>query len=203
MSIKERREREEQARHRDILSAAEAVFTRNGYFNARMEDIAEAAELAKGTLYYYFKSKDEIFVRLLERESRKVNEEIRRRIPEDCSFREALEQIVAFSLEYFEKNRSFLKMVLPCMCGFIAFKKKDLVARSTQGFEAHGEFIREILSQKIRQEGLPIRVDELLEFIKTMQIGIGLKLLEGRRDEAQAAARFFLDLIRRNMEETS
>jgi hypothetical protein len=40
---------------RDIHVAAEEVFARRGYHEARMDDIAEAAELAKGTLYYYFR----------------------------------------------------------------------------------------------------------------------------------------------------
>jgi hypothetical protein len=40
-----------------------------------------------------------------------------------------------------------------------------------------------------------------MKFLKTLQIGIGLKLLDGRKDEAQAAVRFFLDLIRRVMED--
>lgn len=60
MGVKERRGREEKARLAAILVAAENVFSEHGYYQARMDDIAEAAELAKGTLYYYFKSKDEI-----------------------------------------------------------------------------------------------------------------------------------------------
>ena len=76
-----------------------------------MDDIADAAELAKGTLYYYFKSKDEIFLQLLERESRKVDDEIRRRITASSSFLEALGQTIAFYLEYFEKNHGFSEVV--------------------------------------------------------------------------------------------
>src|SRR5256884_5904370 len=43
-----------------ILRAATRVFARNGYFNSKVADIARAAEVADGTVYLYFKSKDEI-----------------------------------------------------------------------------------------------------------------------------------------------
>ncbi|HEX7776911.1 MAG TPA: helix-turn-helix domain-containing protein [Parvibaculum sp.] len=44
-----------------IIDAALALFRANGYRRTAMEDIAQAANVAKGTLYLYFKSKDELF----------------------------------------------------------------------------------------------------------------------------------------------
>lgn len=200
MGVKERRKREEKARLATILVAAENIFSEHGYYQARMDDIAEAAELAKGTLYYYFKSKDEIFLHLLERESRRVHEEIQKRISEESSFLEALKEAMEFYLEYFEKNHGFLKMFLPCMCGFIRFEDEGTLRKSTKSFEYHGEFVREALKKKMSCEGVPLNLEDLLKFIKTLQIGIGLKLLEGNKAEAKAAARFFLDLMKKVME---
>ena len=45
-----------------ILRAATRVFARNGYFNSKVADIARAADVADGTVYLYFKSKDEILM---------------------------------------------------------------------------------------------------------------------------------------------
>ena len=53
-------------RRRDILEAAELVFATRGFAAARMDDIAETAGVAKGTLYLYFRSKQVLFVELLE-----------------------------------------------------------------------------------------------------------------------------------------
>ena len=61
MGIIERKEREKEQRRNDILDAAERVFFRKGYDRATMDDVASAAELSKGTLYLYFKSKDELY----------------------------------------------------------------------------------------------------------------------------------------------
>ncbi len=50
-----------------ITEAATAVFSRQGFDKARMDDIAQEANLSKGTLYLYFKSKDAIIKHLLEK----------------------------------------------------------------------------------------------------------------------------------------
>ncbi len=50
-----------------IVNAAEEVFTQKGLDNARMEDIAEETGLSKGTLYLYFKSKDDLIAAVLDR----------------------------------------------------------------------------------------------------------------------------------------
>jgi AcrR family transcriptional regulator len=201
MSIKERREREEKGRLDAILAAAEAIFARSGYYQTRMEDIAREAELAKGTLYYYFKSKDEIYLHLLDREARAVHEEIRTRITEESSLLEALRKSFDFYLEYFEKNPAYLKMFLPCMCGTIRFESGADLRSAALDDEPRGAFIGEMLKKKLRREKLPFSPEDMMKFLKTLQIGIGLKLLDGHKAEAKAAVRFFLDLIRRVMED--
>ena len=60
MGITERKEREKQQRREEIIQAAEEVFFSKGFENSTMDDIAERAELSKGTLYLYFKSKEDL-----------------------------------------------------------------------------------------------------------------------------------------------
>ncbi|MDP1715648.1 MAG: TetR/AcrR family transcriptional regulator [Anaerolineales bacterium] len=50
-----------------IINAAEDVFTKKGFDEARMDDIAEGTGLSKGTLYLYFKSKDDLIIAILDR----------------------------------------------------------------------------------------------------------------------------------------
>jgi len=50
-----------------IINAAEDVFTKKGFDEARMDDIAEETGLSKGTLYLYFKSKDDLIIAILDR----------------------------------------------------------------------------------------------------------------------------------------
>lgn len=67
MGTKERREREKLQRQNDILDAAEKVFFEKGFNVAKMDDVADAAELSKGTLYLYFKNKEELYFGLTHR----------------------------------------------------------------------------------------------------------------------------------------
>jgi AcrR family transcriptional regulator len=64
MGIKERKKREREMRRQHIMVAAKRVFTQKGYDKSTVEDIAREAELSPGTLYLYFKSKDELYASL-------------------------------------------------------------------------------------------------------------------------------------------
>ncbi|MBN1996078.1 TetR/AcrR family transcriptional regulator [candidate division KSB1 bacterium] len=67
MGITERREREKERRKNEILNAAEKVFFTRGIAVATMDEVAEKAELSKGTLYLYFPSKQAVYFGLAER----------------------------------------------------------------------------------------------------------------------------------------
>jgi len=64
MGIQERKEREKARRRQQIIVAAKRVFSAKGFNKATMEDIAKEAELSPGTIYLYFKNKDELYASL-------------------------------------------------------------------------------------------------------------------------------------------
>jgi len=61
MGIAERREREKGLRRETILDAAEKLIFSKGIEQTTMEEVAEVAEISKGTIYLYFKNKDDLF----------------------------------------------------------------------------------------------------------------------------------------------
>jgi len=65
VGTRERREREKKQRREDILDAARELFWERGYEGTTMPQIAAAAELAPGTLYLYFPSKQALYAELL------------------------------------------------------------------------------------------------------------------------------------------
>src|SRR6478752_7103533 len=60
-----------------ILAAAERIFARHGFFAAKVADVAKEAGVADGTIYLYFKSKDELLISWFERRMQQVNETLR------------------------------------------------------------------------------------------------------------------------------
>ncbi len=64
MGIQERKERDRERRRQDIMVAARRVFSAKGYEKTTMEDIAREVELSPGTLYLYFKNKDDLYASL-------------------------------------------------------------------------------------------------------------------------------------------
>ena len=81
-----------------ILVAAERIFARHGFFAARVSEIAKEAGVADGTIYLYFKSKDDLLISLFENRMRQVNEELRVAIAD----RPPAEQLRAFIRTYLQ-----------------------------------------------------------------------------------------------------
>jgi AcrR family transcriptional regulator len=65
-NAQERKAQERQARRRRIQEAARTVFTERGYAGASIELIARAAQLSVGAIYLYFRSKEDLYVSLIE-----------------------------------------------------------------------------------------------------------------------------------------
>ncbi len=104
MGIAERKEREKEQRRNDIIDAAERIFFRKGIDNATMDEIAEEAELSKGTLYLYFKSKEELLFAINLRAMKILSDMFRKALSQNKSTIENLLEIgrayVRFSHEY-------------------------------------------------------------------------------------------------------
>ena len=85
-----------------ILDAAERVFAHAGFFNARVADIARDAGVADGTIYLYFKNKDDVLISLFESRMERVNGRLNEVIAQrPCG----KDKLVAFIATYLEMIR--------------------------------------------------------------------------------------------------
>jgi TetR/AcrR family transcriptional regulator, repressor for uid operon len=82
-----------------IVDAALATFSKNGYDRTRMDDIAEAANVSKGTLYLYFKNKEELFFAISERNIRELKEQLSTLLTKS-------EDLIASAENFYENFRS-------------------------------------------------------------------------------------------------
>src|SRR3954462_8626544 len=81
-----------------ILRAATGIFARNGYFNSKVAEIARAAGVADGTVYLYFKSKEEILHSIFDASVESAILEGRRQLETIADPRERLRRIAHLHL---------------------------------------------------------------------------------------------------------
>src|SRR4026207_1645049 len=88
-----------------ILQAAERVFASKGFFGAKVSDIAEDAGVADGTIYLYFRSKDDLLISLFEEQMERVNSELLRAIEGAPRAPEKLRSFITAYMDLVAKNR--------------------------------------------------------------------------------------------------
>lgn len=99
--------RERKRRRSQIVDAAEKVIFSHGLEQATMEEIAETAELSKGTLYLYFKNKQELYLAICERGSNLLNGRLAKAFAADRSGLEIIRELGAVYLRFVRDNPEY------------------------------------------------------------------------------------------------
>lgn len=134
-------------RKNQILEAATDVFTRDGLHKARVDDIAEEAGLSKGALYWYFKSKDEIIIAILDKLFEGEFSELHTLIASEGTATERLYQFVDSTVE---EIQNWLKFV-PIAYEFLGlvFRQKIVKQVFYKYFRGYLELLTKLIQQGI------------------------------------------------------
>jgi len=112
MGISERKEREKEQRRNMIIDAAERIFFKKGIENSTMDDVASEAELSKGTLYLYFKSKEDIQLAIAMRGSEILKEMMQKRLSKNKTGYENLLELADISIDFSNKKKHYYEFFL-------------------------------------------------------------------------------------------
>ena len=112
MGIAERKEREKAQKREAIIDAAEEIFFAKGYENTTMDEIAEKAEYSKGTIYLYFKNKEELYVGISGRSADIFYDILKEEIDKGKNGREKLDGIKKAYLRVFLEHPNHMKAIL-------------------------------------------------------------------------------------------
>ncbi len=110
MGILERKEREKEQRREEIITAAQKIFFEKGLPAATMDEIAEAAELSKGTLYLYYKSKEDLYLAVAMRGSEIMYSMFQEAAPPTKSVLERILGIGDAYFQFFQQYRDYFHM---------------------------------------------------------------------------------------------
>lgn len=201
MALKKSQRKEAIELRRDsILRAARCVFARQGYAATVVDDIAEQAGIAKGTLYLYFRSKEDIYMGALE-DARRLNNQTRERMQQVDSWQDQLRAYVTVRMEHLETNQDFLRIYLAEFRGMMMRNARihcELyhVMREGEGLLAQA-FAAAIARSEIRD------VDTELAAMTVVDLTRGLmerRLLGGSCGNDPNEVEFALDLLCRALE---
>src|SRR3989441_11304840 len=152
-----------------ILRAATRVFARNGYFNSKVADIAHAAKVADGTVYLYFKSKEEILHSIFDQNMAEAIAAARKLIQGIADPREKLRRVAALHLERLGADRDLAVVFQVELRGSTKFMREF----SAAGFAEYLALLRQIF-----EEGQAAGV-----FRKELNPKLAAKILFGALDE--------------------
>ena len=105
------RELAAQATRESILKAAIKVFSKNGFDGGRVEQISKAAKSYDRMIYYYFGSKEGLYIAALEEIYRRFNEAESELQLDESKPREALRAVIRFMWTYYLKHPEFITLL--------------------------------------------------------------------------------------------
>lgn len=94
-----------------ILRAAIKIFSRKGFFNSKVSEIARAASVADGTIYLYFKNKDDLLISLFEEKMGEVVVDVRRRIADGGNALEKLNIFIENHMDLLEREAGLVEVL--------------------------------------------------------------------------------------------
>ncbi len=175
-----------------IVGIARRIFTRYGFRKTTMEEIASASQMGKSSIYYYFKSKEDIFRAVVEFEAIMLKERLNRIISKDNSPTERLKAYILFRLHHVRTLENFyaaLNEETLSHMGFILEIRRNFE-------EEEQELVGKILEDGMEQNVFQLSSSKIGAIaISTMMKGLEVPLL---LDEAHKRDREELmdDLIR-------
>jgi AcrR family transcriptional regulator len=134
-------------RKSQILDAAMETFSKLGFHKARMSDIAESSGLSKGSLYWYFDSKDAIILNLLDRVFEPELTDFRDLLTDHRSSEERLEIYVNRVADDINKMLKWMPLVYEFIA--LAFRQKTLKSALSRYFQQNMEILVSLIQQGI------------------------------------------------------
>jgi AcrR family transcriptional regulator len=136
-------------RKTQILTAATKVFTKRGFYGARMDDIVAESGLSKGAIYWYFDSKESIIIRILDQFFNWETAHLRELLDREVSAQKKLEIFVETTI----KDLNKIKPLMPILFDFwsLSVRKKTVNQAIKRYYQNFLDLIEPIIQQGIDQ----------------------------------------------------
>jgi len=147
-----RKQREYEARRQDILSAAESLFSKNGFFKTSMAEIASGSQFAMGTVYRFFKSKEEIYISIVEDKVEELVGLLDENVGRAKTSSDKINVFIQVKLGYADRNRDFFRIYVSEWSGFEWTIKSAFGERVWKLYMAQVDMVTDLIRQGIRRK---------------------------------------------------
>ena len=184
-----------------IIEAAVRVFARNGFYNSRVSDIAREAGIASGTIYLYFKTKDEILVTLFREKMAAFVASLRAEIAREPHPEAKVRRLVRLHFEVLEASPDMAEVVQVELRQGQKFFRGASAHEVSAYFELIGSILHEGVAAGVFRRDLPVKVATKMLFGAMDQVTTSWVL--GKRgyrlaDAADPVANIFLKGVTRD-----
>jgi AcrR family transcriptional regulator len=194
MGIADRKQRERQARLNLILNAGLSVFARLGYHNASMDLIAEEAELGKATLYYYFRSKDELLMAILENGVQEFFQHLEQKLPRLPSPLEQIQEVIRQSIEFFHNHPDYFRLYL--YLNAHPHFRRQILQRLQPAIRSKLTLFRKLFEQASREGYLKeFPINQLISVFGSLVMGVGIFMEEAAQKEPEHIAALISEIF--------
>jgi AcrR family transcriptional regulator len=167
MGIHERKQRERKRRRQEIISAARDIFSAKGFNSATMEEIASMAELSPGTLYLYFKNKEELHTSLSIDILAYLGKELEKVVEQDISVEEKIERFRDVFIDVYDNDASILVNLFHLQSGETLLNLSDEVMQRLKKYSsrAHGAItsvVKEGIDKGLFRDEHPVALADVL-----------------------------------------
>jgi AcrR family transcriptional regulator len=111
----------------EIIKAGSMVFCKKGFSNASIQEIADCADIGKGTIYEYFKSKEELFILVMEYNHNEYVKRLEEYLLGIHTFEKKLEAFFLYNQEVIEKNLEHIELMIKNEFSALSSRAKDKI----------------------------------------------------------------------------
>jgi AcrR family transcriptional regulator len=203
MTVYARREREQSVRRELIIETARRFFETKGFERTTVEEIAEKAELGKGTIYSYFQSKEQIYIAILEQDLTVLIEQIEQVSKNPNSAIETLQKMYDVYIRYHLERKGFVEGLFVQINQQQLFQFSELIAGLKRRASVLTDSIAKVLRLGIAQgEFKVIDVDQTAQILIGVILGLIIHFEIGQthstlEDYKKPVFKMILDGIRR------
>ncbi|MGO9241942.1 MAG: TetR/AcrR family transcriptional regulator [Bryobacteraceae bacterium] len=184
----------------EILDAARKVFAEKGFSETTMDQVAERAGIAKGTLYLYFRSKRDMYMAALAQGIRSLNEDSRLKVEAASGVREKLRAFIATRVGYFEQHRDFF-LIYHAEIGNLRIQPAPNEGEISELYLEQAQMLEEVLRTAVAAgEIRDLRPDATAFTVCDMTRGVIVQRMLGwSRTELEDDTRNLIELIWRGI----